>query len=115
MEIYFDKFSSKIEFRKILFHWVKFTRLILLNLSNETFMYCLGHIWNYRWNLVLIQGEMELDILLFPIIYGWFSNLSKRERMACLKLGLESDKNMKKIEIQFTWRNFSMKTLFLLF
>ena len=59
MEIQFGKCFGKIEFKNILLHRVKITRQILSNLSFQTFLYYLGHIWSYRWNWFMIQVGME--------------------------------------------------------
>jgi hypothetical protein len=64
-------------------------------------MYCLGHIWSGE---ILLQLKLnrKLDISSFRTIYGRFSNSSIRERTTCLKLGLKSAKNVRKLEIQAT-------------
>jgi len=44
MKIYYGKFSSQMELGNIIFQRVKFNKLILSNISNNTFVYCLRHI-----------------------------------------------------------------------
>ena len=44
MKIYCGKFSDQMELGNIIFQMVKVSKLILSNMSNKIFVYCLGHI-----------------------------------------------------------------------
>jgi hypothetical protein len=46
-------------------------------------------------------------------MYRMLNNSSKQERTTCLKSGLKSAKNMQKLKIRATLKNFNMKTLFI--
>jgi hypothetical protein len=64
--------------------------------------------------LLWFNFDWKLDISSFLTIYGRLINSSRQERMICLKSWLKSAKNVWKLEIWATWRNFSIKTLLLL-
>jgi hypothetical protein len=62
--------------------------------------------------LLLLKLRWELDISIIPTVYCRLINLCRREKTTCLKSGLKSAKNIWKLKIRATWRNFSMKNLF---
>jgi len=55
----FEKYSSRMEFGNILFHRIEVIKQILSKLPNQTFMYCVGHIWSCRWNVYAFQAILE--------------------------------------------------------
>jgi hypothetical protein len=74
------------------------------------------------WNISRVIGGIflrfklgwKLDISSFLTINGRVNNSFKRKRTTCLKSRPKSTKKVQKLEIRAIWRNFSMKTLFLL-
>jgi hypothetical protein len=115
MKIYYGEFSNKYNSGIYYFRWSK-----LLHKSCQicqTRSSCTVEDIFRATSGILLQFKLrwKLEILRFSIIYGRHSNSSKRERTTCLKSRLNSAKNVQKLKIRATRRNFSMKNFFILY